>query len=378
MKRRQFIILSAILVIIVVIVLAVSSRMKKDFKPEARKASMTYVHTDLARIENHDIVIKGNGRLGSSRNVTLIAEVQGELLAGTVDLKSGSSFRRGQFLFGIDDKEARLKMQARKSGFLTMLATALPDLKIDFPQTFDRWEDFFESIDVTKPLPELPEIETIKGKTYLASKNILGEYYSIQADEELLTKYKVYAPFDGNFVDVMTELGTVVNPGSQIARIIQTGDLEIQVPLSVSEAHYLTVNQKADVFVEGEAVAIEGKVSRIGQYVNPNTQSVDVFVRVNSNAEARLYDGMYAEVEINAGHLENVVKIPRRAMIDDRHILVVQDSFLLTQEVSTTLKSEGFNFITGVDNGTEMVVEPMSNPSDSMIVKTIRVDEKGS
>ena len=124
MRRRHIIILAAIVFIIVFIVIAIMSRMKQDQKPEARKASLTYVHTDIARIENHDILIKGNGRLGSSRNVTLIAEVQGELLPGSVNLKSGSRFRKGQFLFGIDDKEARLKMQARKSGFLTMLATA--------------------------------------------------------------------------------------------------------------------------------------------------------------------------------------------------------------------------------------------------------------
>jgi len=378
MKKRQYIIVGSVIVIISLIALAIfGNKKKEDKKKMTSRESVTYVQTNKAQITNHDVIIKGSGRLGSSRNVVLIAEVQGKLLPGEVSLKSGSRFRKDQFLFGIDDTETRLNMQARKSGFLTMLATALPDIKIDFPETFDTWEDFFERVDVTRQLPELPVMETVKGKTYLASKNILGEYYSIQADEEKLRKYKIYAPFNGNFVDVFTELGTVVNSGTQIARIIQTGNLEAQVPISVSEAHFLNVGQSVAVFVEGESKPANGQIIRIGQYINPNTQSVDVFVRVEALPKMKLYDGMYVEVEINSGVLKNVVKIPREAMIDDRNILVVIDSFLLRQQVTTTLKSEGVNYITGIDNGVEMVVEAMSNPSDSMIVKTIPLHEEG-
>ena len=339
MKRRQIIILSAIAAVIILIVFALSG--KKDKKGPVGSGpteTFTYVQTDQARIANHDLIIKGSGRLGSSRNVMLIAEVQGKLIPGQVNLKSGERFRKGQYLFGIDDTEAKLNMQSRKSNFLTMLATALPDLKIDFPQNFKRWEQFFESIDVTKTLPELPEIESVKEKTYLASKNILGEYYSIKAGEETLSRYRIYAPFDGNLVEVFTELGTVVNPGSQIARIIQSGNLEVEVPITVSEAHYLEVGQEVKVYVEGESQAARGEIIRIGEYINPNTQSVDVFVRVDKLPGMRLYDGMYVEVEINAGVLEEVVRVPRAAMSDDRTIWLVQDSFLISRPVKNSIE----------------------------------------
>ena len=378
MKKRQYIIISSVTLIILSIVFAIVGRQKSvDIKSEKKQKSITYVRTRKAEIKEHDIIIRGNGRLGSSRNVLLIAEVQGRLLPGEVSLKGGGQFRSGQFLYGIDDTETRLKVQARKSGFMNMLATALPDLKIDFPESFKNWENFFQNIDVTKPLPELPEVNTLKGKTYLASKNILGEYYSIKADEEMLKKYKVFAPFNGNFIEVFSEMGSVVNPGNQIARIIQTGEMEIEVSVSVSEARFLKIGHEVNVYVRGEENAVKGKILRIGQYVNPNTQSVDVFVGIDKSSELRLFDGMYVQVEINAGTIKDVVKIPRRALIDENHIYIVRDSFLIRQAITSELKADESDYISGVENGTEIVVEALSNPVDSMLVKILPQDEKG-
>jgi multidrug efflux pump subunit AcrA (membrane-fusion protein) len=372
MKKRQYIILSFVALIIFLIVFALFGRKNKtEEKASEKQTAITYVRTNKAEIKEHDIIIHASGRLGSSRNVLLIAEVQGRLLPGEGSLKGGAQFRSGQLLYGIDDTETRLKMQARKSGFMTMLAMALPDLRIDFPETFPAWEKFFESIDVTKSLPELPEINSVKGKTYLASKNILGEYYSIKADEEMLKKYRVYAPFNGNFIDVFTELGSVVNPGTQIARIIQTGDLEIEVSVSVGEASFLKLGDKVTVFIEGAENPASGKIVRIGQYINANTQSVDVFVAIDSRNDLRMYDGMYVQVEINAGIIKDVVKVPRRAMIDDHHLYVVKDSFLIRTPVRIELRADEAFYIKGVENGTEVVVEALSNPVDSMLVKML-------
>lgn len=372
MSRRQIIITGTLILIVTgIVTLLILRNGGAEVKKEESNTTVNYVRTAEAAIEDHDIIIKGNGRLLSSRNVVLIAEVPGKLLPGAVVLKSGAGFKSGQLLFAIDDKEMQLKMQSRKSGFLTMLATALPDLKIDFPESFKTWEAFFQQIDVTKNLPELPEIKDVKGKTYLASKNILGEFYSIKADEELLRRYKVYAPFDGNFIDVFTELGTVVNPGSQIARIIQTGNVEVEVPVSVSETQHVNIGDQVNVFVEGESKPVKGKIIRIGQYINPNTQSVDVFIGVEETAGTKLYNGMYVEVEMKAGKLKDVIQVPRRAMIDDRHVYIVKDSLLLSHPVRTILKSETSFYIQGVENGTQIVVEALSNPVDSMMVTPI-------
>ena len=116
-------------------------------------------------------------------------------------------------MYRINDAEARLNLQARKSQFLNLIASSLPDFKIDFTEDYPAWQTYFESIEIDKSLNSLPEITTNKVKTFLATKNILGEYYSIKSGEENLRKYYLYAPYDGSIVNVNLETGTVVNPG---------------------------------------------------------------------------------------------------------------------------------------------------------------------
>lgn len=376
MKRRQYIIISVIVIILALIISAiVGNRGKTESAKEDKKQRITYVKTSSVQSMDHELVLTGHGRVNSSRDLILIAEVQGQLLNGNVSLKSGSRFKKGQILYQIDDKQAQLLMQARKSGFLTMIATAIPDLKMDYPESFEIWESFFEGLEVTQNLPELPEIKSVNEKTYLASRNILGEYYSIQADEEKLTKYIIVAPFDGSFVDVFAELGSVVNPGGQVARIIQTANLEVEVAMSVEEAGQVHLGDKVKVFSKGQGIVNEGVVLRLGRYVNPNTQSIDVFIGLDLAGADKIYDGMYVEIEIDAGQVNQVVKLPRKAIVDNDNVYTVVDSFLIKKKVEVQMIDESFTYVKGLSNGTDVVVEALSNPVDSMIVQRITQDE---
>ena len=376
MKKRQIVILTGIVAVIALIALALSTRNKvgKEMKDQAKK-DVKYVRTEKAVIGNHPFVVRSNGRVGSSRNVMITSEAQGKLLPGEVSLKSGSSFRQGQLLCKVDDTEAGLKMQARKSNFLTMLATAIPDLKIDYPNSFKKWEEFFESIDVARKLPELPEISGVKEKTYLASRNILGEYYSIKADEEMLDKFKIRAPFDGNIVDVMIEFGSVVNPGSQIARIIKTGDLEVEMPVAVEEAALLDIGDDARAYTSDGGLELTGKIIRIGRYVNANTQSVDVFVALDRKAGQQVFDGMYVQLEAQADTVRQVVRIPRKALINKSEVFTVDNNVLLRRPVDVRAKDEMNAYVSGIEEGEMVVIEALSNPTDSMEVRIISKDE---
>src|SRR5690606_2202940 len=115
----------------------------------------------------------------SSRNITLTSEAQGVLQLGGFELKPGGTFSQGQLLFKVNDNEAQLALKARKSIYLNLVASVLADVKIDFPDSYSSWQNFLEKIDVQLSLPELPEIKTSKERTFLASRNVLSEYYTI-------------------------------------------------------------------------------------------------------------------------------------------------------------------------------------------------------
>jgi multidrug efflux pump subunit AcrA (membrane-fusion protein) len=191
----------------------------------------------------------------------------------------------------------------------------------------------------------------------------------------MISKYHLYAPFDGNLMEVFTQFGTVVNPGSQIARIIQTGNLEVEVPVQVEVANFLHVGDKAAISTEGKSVKYEGRIIRMGRYVNPNTQSIDVFVSIDATAADKMYDGMYVELEVKADTLEDVIKIPRKALIGKEEIYLVQDTLLIRRKIELKAKDETDAYISGVENGEYIVIEALSNPVDSMVVHNLASDD---
>ncbi len=153
------------------------------------------------------------GRVVSGSDVVLVAEAAGRIESGNVSLRKGTSFKKGQLLATIYKDEVELALKARKSRFLTAITTMLPDIKIDFPENYGDFQQFFNTIDMDHELPELPEITEEKLKIFLASRNVLSEYYGIQQDEKRLARHSLYAPFNGAFTQVNFEVGAYVNSG---------------------------------------------------------------------------------------------------------------------------------------------------------------------
>ncbi|MEO0333321.1 MAG: hypothetical protein AAF223_16825, partial [Bacteroidota bacterium] len=88
----------------------------KELPPERpRRASTNFVRVNEVTYQEIDTEVVEYGRITSSQPLDLIAEVGGRLFSGSVSLKPGMNFRKGQLLYRVNDAEASLNLQARKS-----------------------------------------------------------------------------------------------------------------------------------------------------------------------------------------------------------------------------------------------------------------------
>jgi multidrug efflux pump subunit AcrA (membrane-fusion protein) len=371
MTKRQWIILAVIFALLLLIVIQLFTG-KKEAPSAGELSSDNKKYVKVHKIKNDTvpIFVEGFGRVASSRNINVSSEVQGVLQAGGVLLKPGQSFSQGQLLFKINDKEAQLALKARKSGFLNVVASILPDIKIDFPNNSAAWTEFLNQIELGKDLPNLPNFSSNKEKTFLAAKNVLAEYYNIKGDEERLKKYAIYAPFSGTILTVNAETGTSVSPGTPIATIIKTVALEVAIPVDPKDISLLKIGSKVDLSSEDKTMAWEGTVSRISQNINPNTQSVDVYVNVDNNSEA-LYNGMYIEAKIHADYVVGADEIPRRSFLNDMKVYLANDSMLIKKRPMVVKYYKNSMIVKGLDDGDLVVVEPIPGALDSMKVAPI-------
>ena len=348
----------------------------KELPPERPKTvSSNYVKVNPVDYRELDTEVVAYGRITSSQPLSLIAEVGGRLFRGQVLLKPGVNFRQGQLLGRINDAEVRLTLQSRKSEFLNLIASSLPDFKIDFEEAYPTWQTYFESIEIDQTLPELPEVDSNKLKTFLATKNILRDYYSIKSAEENLRKYYFYAPYDGSIATVSLESGTVVNPGATIATIIRTDQLELEIPMEVGNVQWVQEGSTVEITSEDGTRSWPGTVTRIADYVDPSSQSINVYVSVEAGPDSGLYDGLYLRAIIPGSRLESAMEIPRRVLVNDDEVFVVEQGVLKTRRVNVQKVNQDQVLISpvasnGLNQGDSLVVEAPSNAIENMRVTT--------
>ena len=377
MNKRKLLVLGLFVVLIAAGFIAMRQFAgMKELPPERpKRASTNFVRVDEVAYQEIDTEVVEYGRITSSQPLDLIAEVGGRLLGSRVQLKPGVNFRKGQLIYRINDAEARLNLQARKSQFLNLIASSLPDLKIDFTEDYPAWQNYFESIEIDEPLKPLPEVTSNKVKTFLATQNILSEYYSIKSGEENLRKYYQYAPYDGSIVNVNLETGTVVNPGANIASIIRTDLLELEIPVDPEEIRWVKEGAAVKVSSEDGARTWPGQVVRIADYLDPNTQSINVYVGVESDPNSGLYDGQYLRASIPGSRLEQAMQIPRRVLFNEDRVYVVKDGVLQSRQVNIEKITQDQVLISpiegsGLNAGDSLVVDLPANAVENMKVTT--------
>ncbi|MEO1053591.1 MAG: efflux RND transporter periplasmic adaptor subunit [Bacteroidota bacterium] len=374
--RKFLIILSGVGVIVLgIVIMNILASLKEPPEKKPVIDTKKYVDTQPVSYTEVPTEIVAFGRVRTAESLDLIAERSGRMFQGNIRLKEGQSFRKGTLLFKIDDTEAKLNLSAQKSNFMRDLAAILPDLKIDFSDNYAAWESYFNSLDIDKQLPELPQHKSNKEKTFLATKNIFSNYYNIKSAEANLRKHYFYAPFDGNISTVNLQSGSFVNPGNNIARIIRTGRLELKVDVDVDDISWINVGAPATVTTEGSTNQWNGVVSRIGEFVNQQTQSIDVFIAIQPN-KSIIYDGQYLEASIPGEKIENGMIIPRNAIFNKNEVFVVEDTLLRVRKVDIHKTNPETVVFSGLEEGADLVIEPLVNAHNDMVVYKLEDKEE--
>ena len=361
--QRKFVVIISIIIILVVAFLSMSYFASLRETPETQLPGETARKVKALPVvyEPVSYTITSTGRLGSQSYVDIISEVQGEILPGNISLKKGQKFKKGALLVKIYDEITDYNLKAAKSRFQNSIANILPDFKIDFPEDYQKIKDFFDALRIDQPLPELPEITSDQQRIFLASRNILNDYFTIKSSEIQLSKHRIYAPFDGTFTDVMLEVGSIANPGSRIARIINTGMLELEVPIPVEEIKWVNKGAKVTLSSGDGTQNWTGTVVRKADYVDRNSQSVSVFISVQNNASAPLFEGQYLKASFDGEISGNAMEIPRRAVFNSNMVFVVKDSLLEKAEINILKINQETMIFNGIDKGVFVVSEPLIN-----------------
>lgn len=357
MKRGQIILLVIFLVLTGLIYLALSSN-KKSFSKQTKEENKT-VFVPVRKVQNliRSVEITSYGQISPTMEILISFEVQGKLKQGKKHLKPGMHFSQGELLYQVNNEEAYYQLVAKKTAFNNLIISILPDIQLDFPSELNKWESYAQNIDPSGiQLKGLPKINSTKEKMFLISRGIIAEFYNIRSSESRMEKYYFIAPFSGTVVETYAEPGAIVNPGSQIAKIAKTGSFEVKVPIDIEDLD-LYKNKNSVTFTDANGTQIgSGKMLRISDVINQQTQSADVYYSISPLKEITVYNGMFLNAKIDIKEEKETMALPRNALTDNTAYLL-NNGKITEQKILIVGSKPDTVFVTGLSNDATVILE---------------------
>lgn len=372
--RRLGIVLGLVLLVVAYLV-ATRLTEEKPAPPRKEEArSKPAVQTFSATVEEVATSLDVQGELVAFDKIDIFSEVTGALVSTSRPFKVGTYFPKGSVLIKVDNSEARLALLAQKSSLLNAITQLMPDLKVDYPESFAHWEQYLDNFDPEAAIKPLPEAVNDQEKYFIASRNLYTQYYNIKSQEERLGKYELLAPFGGVLTATSINPGAVVRAGQKLGELMNTGNYELQVTVPLSDLKYIQVGNTVNLYSDDLEGEWTGRVKRINNQVDAGTQTVKVFI---SASGSNLREGMYLRGDIAARSIENAVRIPRELLIDQRAVYVVRDSTLELEPVEVVKITADAAIVRGLPEGTRLLKELLPNIFDGMKVSPAAYQSTG-
>lgn len=365
------IILSVIGILLIVLSFLFAEKLiadKNKPKPVREKVVKT-VFIDTVLNRTVQIVIPANGSLTAKRRLEIYAEVQGVFKPSNVLFKPGQKYKQGQALIRIDASEYYAGVQSAKSNLYNTIAAIMPDLRLDFPQVYQKWQNYISNFNLNKTTPKLPEMTSEKENYFITGRGIVSSYYNVKNLEERLSKYSIVAPFSGVLTEALVTEGSLIRSGQKLGEFIDPSVYEMEVALAKSYANFLKVGETVKLNNLNKTETYSGKVSRVNGSIDPTTQTITAYIEV---ANDNLKEGMYLEALVNAKQEENAIEIDRNLLLENNEIFVVNDSILNMIPVKPVYFSDTKVVLKNVPDGEIILKKPVPGAYAGMLVKPFK------
>ena len=171
----------------------------------------------------------------------------------------------------------------------------------------------------------------------------------------------VHAPLNGTITEIGAGEGEAVQANTRVITLGGMNRIPVIVSLFEGQGAWVDRGQRIDVRIPTmPGVEFVGQVDRTDREINFSTRTLPVYVGF-STADPRISYGMLVEVTIHAADRENVLQIPREALLrtgkGSRVIVALGDGRFQPVTVVPGLESgEVVEVISGLEEGQQIVV----------------------
>lgn len=395
-------------------------------EPEA----VPLVQTAPYEVSSGVIEIFGSGTVQPREEVTLGAEVSGRLVYVNPAFQEGSRVGNGAVLFRIDPSDYSNRVRSAQADIAAQdvavlqaqqeMAIAEAELQ-RFVQRQSSREALSRSIDpddyAARILPPegLQSLSPSTPESDASEPNILAtrepQLRSARAAREraeaqledarlALSRTVVRAPFAGVVRSEDAAVGTLVQPGQALGSMVASGSYEVRISLTEAEAALVPslfaaggTRVPARVMLDyGDTTwSWNAYVDRVDPILDPETRTIDVFLRVpdpmrggvpaadtgegeqtDIGASPPLLLGSFVNAAIAGGSSEAFARIPLPALRPDDEVWVLRDGKLAIVPVEVLQRTDDFAYVVGegLGDGGRVITSPLRTPVDGMPLRS--------
>jgi RND family efflux transporter MFP subunit len=328
--------------------------------------------------------VYSQGTVAPRTESTLVAEVSGRIESVSPAFAAGGFFGREERLIRIDPRDYRLAV-SRAEAEVARARVRLDLERAEADVARQEWADLGEGQPTALTLrePQLAEAEA----------ELMAAEAALDKARLDLSRTVIRGPFDGRIRDKRVDVGQFVSPGTPLATAYATDRAEIRLPVPKHDLGFLEIDLgSAGRGADGPAVLLRGEIGgevhtwparivRTDSAFDPRTRMLDLFAQVEDPFRRMpgaqgpsLPIGMFVEAEIGGHMAEDVVVLPRTALRDGGHVLIVDGESRLRFRPVTPLRILRDQLVLrdGVQEGELVCVSVLETVVDGMRVRTVK------
>ncbi len=275
-------------------------------------------------------------------------------------VEEGFQVEKGQMLAVLESTDITFAVEAARADLISAQAQMTKSKKAyAFAEsTYEDMTSLFEQGAISQNAYDqaLLNKEMARSDYGSASEVYKQAEVALRQKEDLLEEAVLYAPFDGQIVQVLVEAGEVISAGYPV--LVLNANQKI-VTAGVTQKDIQHVREGMPVDIAFDSVFIEGHIEGLTLVPDASTRTYQIRVAIG---ETTVPVGAVGSVYIPADELEGV-RIPISAIISENedYVYVVKDGTAIRRTIAIDSVLENEVFVQGLSDGEFVVIEGMKN-----------------
>lgn len=380
------VILPVAILAVAILIFVVIIRNPERLEPSTPEQSVATVRVAQVQPEAVTLQVQSQGKVQASRRVNLSAATSGQVSWVSSSFVAGGFFEADEVILRLDSSDFENALERSRST-MAQAETEADHAAVELA----RYRELAQ-----RRLVSESQVQELQRQADISAGR-LRDAKAVMAQTELdLRRSEVRAPFATIVEDTSIELGQNVNRGQSLANLLSADDVEVRLPLALSQLGYLDIplgyrGELPDAMAPevilsgmfgGQLHHWQGKLLRTEAGIDASNNSVQAIVRVEQSATQNplpgessqsipLPVGLFVEASIRGKTVSDLFALPREVIRSGNRVLIVDaENRLRFREVEILrLEDDRVLIASGLRAGERICMSPIQAVVDGMLVQ---------